>query len=113
KLQDMRGFLLLLAGTAFFNVAAADAQATLGARPIALGQATSALPGGAWPIFENPAMISEKQAQASFFVIRYYGLSALTDIAAVVTYPTKFGVIGGGVHRHGYHLFNKTRIRAA
>jgi hypothetical protein len=107
----MRGFLLLLACIAFFHVTNVNAQATLGARPVALGRATTALPNSPWSVFENPAMINKKRPQASFFAIRYYGISALTDIAAVITWPAEFGIVGGGAHRYGSDLFNKTRIR--
>jgi hypothetical protein len=102
--------LLLMFGI-LFNGSPAYSQTTLGARAVALGQATSALPNCSWSVFENVAMINEDRAHASFFAMRYYGLSALTDIAAVITYPTRFGIVGGGGHRFGNHLFNKSRIR--
>jgi hypothetical protein len=94
-----------------FKVIPAYSQATLGARAIALGQATSALPNSTWSVFENVAMIGEKRAHASFYVMPHYGLADLTDIAAVVTYPTKYGVLGGGIYRFGNDLFNESRIR--
>jgi hypothetical protein len=56
-------------------------------------------------------MISDQQRTVSFFGIRYFGLSELTDVAAVVAYPTSIGVIGGGAHRFGDDLFNQNRIR--
>jgi hypothetical protein len=83
------GVILLI----LFNHSPLYAQATLGARPVALGQASTALPGSPWSVFENVAMISEQQPEVSFFGMRYYGLSELSDIAAVITYPTPFGVI--------------------
>jgi hypothetical protein len=94
-----------------FGVRPACSQATLGARAVALGQATSALPNSTWSVFENVAMISDKRAHASFYVMRYYGLAQLTDIAAVITHPTKYGVLGGGIYRFGNDLFNESRIR--
>lgn len=110
-MKQCRLLLLIVAFGLFININPARSQATLGARGVALGEATTALPNSVWSVFENVAMIGEERAHASFFVMRYYGLSALTDIAAVVTYPTSFGVIGGGVHRFGNDLFNKSRIR--
>ncbi len=103
------GVLLLI----FFVLASvnAHAQATLGARSIALGQATTALPNSQWATFENPAMMDQARPSVSFFGIRYYGLAELTDLAAVVTYPTSIGVIGGGAHRFGDDLYNESRIR--
>lgn len=88
-------------------------QVTLGARPIALGRATTALPNTEWSVFENPAMINSTQKSVSFFAIRYYGFSELTDAAAAVVYPTSIGVFGGGMHRYGGKLFTKSRIRIA
>ncbi|HYW35332.1 MAG TPA: hypothetical protein VE868_07995 [Balneolaceae bacterium] len=108
--RDSYIFLIVL-GLLTFKAFSLRAQATLGARPIALGQATTALPNSVWSVFENTAMISKKKIRVSFFGMRYYGLSNLTDLAAVITYPTKFGVIGGGTHRYGDNLFNKTRVR--
>src|SRR5699024_8943091 len=70
-----------------------EAQVVLGARELAMGQATTALPGSAWSIFANPAMITEDRPTASFFAIRYYGLSEISDIAASVSYPTNIGVL--------------------
>jgi hypothetical protein len=100
-------FLFLL----IFKIPSLQAQVTLGARSIALGQATTALPNSQWSVFQNPAMISGQQPSVSFFGIRYYGLAELTDIAAVVSYPTKAGVIGGGAHRYGDDLYNESRLR--
>lgn len=89
------------------------AQATLGARSIALGQATTALPNSEWSVFGNPAMLDEQRPSVSFFGMRYYGLAELTDLAAVVSYPTGWGVIGAGAHRYGDDLYNESRIRLA
>ncbi len=88
-------------------------QTTLGARPLALGQATTALPNNQWTVFENPAMLDEDQKSVSFFAIRYYGLPELTDVAAAIVYPTKIGVFAAGAHRFGDKLFSKSRIRVA
>ncbi len=88
------------------------AQTTLGARPIALGQATTALPDNQWAVFENPAMLNDVRKSVSFFAIRYYGLPELTDAAAAVVYPTKIGVFAAGAHRFG-KIFTKSRIRVA
>lgn len=88
-------------------------QATLGAREISLGQATSALPNSTWAVFANPAMSSEDSKRVSFFGIRYYGFSELTDMAAAATYPTNFGVLGAGVYRYGNDLFNENQLRVS
>lgn len=99
------GFLLAIAfSTKLYS------QTTLGARPLALGQATTALPNNQWTIFENPAMLNDEQRSVSFFAIRYYGLPELTDVAAAVVYPTKVGVLAFGAHHFG-NIFSKTRVR--
>lgn len=109
RLVIYRGFLFMLLIFAAFSVKS-QGQTTLGARPLALGQATTALPGNPWAVFENPAMLSDEQRSVSFFAIRYYGLPELTDVAAAVVYPTKIGVLAAGAHHFG-NVFSKTRIR--
>ncbi|MFH5831615.1 hypothetical protein [Halalkalibaculum sp. DA384] len=98
----------LSAGTDF-----AKAQNVLGARSIGMGQAVTALANSGWGLFSNPAVLSARQSTVSFFGIRYYGLSEITDMAAVGTFPAKWGVIGVGAHRYGFELFSESRIRIA
>ncbi|WP_445665888.1 hypothetical protein [Fodinibius sp. AD559] len=88
-----------------------QAQAVIGARELAVGQATSALQGTDWSIFGNPALMSEDERAVSFFGVRYFGLSEITDMAFSGSYPTKFGVVGAGAHRYGDDLFNESRLR--
>jgi len=87
------------------------AQATLGAREVALGQATTALPGSGWAVFANPAMIDRTGNSVSFFGLRYYGLDEITDMAAAVNISTSVGSVGFGAHRFGDDLFNESRLR--
>jgi len=87
------------------------AQAVIGARELAMGQATTALQNTDWSMFANPAMMPEDDPAASFFGVRYFGFSEITDMAVSVTYPTKAGVFGAGAHRYGFDLFNENRIR--
>lgn len=113
--HSYRKFLLLLFTGLVWMVsppAELKAQAVLGARELAVGQATTALPHSAWSVFANPAMLSDKKTTVSFFGVRYFGLAEVTDIAASVTYPTKMGVFAAGAHRYGYDLFNENRLRA-
>ncbi|MDZ7692644.1 MAG: hypothetical protein U5K69_16200 [Balneolaceae bacterium] len=86
-------------------------QSVLGARAIALGQASTALPDTEWSVFANPAMMNTDRRTISFFGIRYYGFSEITDMAASVNYPFKYGVLGAGAHRYGFDLFSKNRMR--
>lgn len=88
-----------------------QAQAVIGARELAVGQVTAALQNTNWSMFGNPAMMSEDKKNASFFGVRYFGLSEITDMAVSVTYPTKLGVFGAGAHRYGFDLFNENRMR--
>lgn len=87
------------------------AQAVMGARELGMGQATVALQETHWAMFSNPAMMPDDHNSASFFGVRYYGLSEITDMAVSVTYPTKIGVLGAGAHRYGFDLFNENRLR--
>lgn len=89
------------------------AQATLGAREVGLGQATTALPESAWSVYANPAMIGRNANSISFFGLRYYGLTEITDMAAAIKVSTSFGSIGFGAHRFGDDLFNESRLRIA
>lgn len=98
--------LLILMGTSKLQ-----AQAVMGARELAVGQATTALQNTNWSMFGNPAMMYEDKKNASFFGVRYFGLSEITDMAVSVTYPTKLGVFGAGAHRYGFDLFNENRMR--
>ena len=88
-----------------------QAQAVIGAREIALGQATSALQGTDWSMFGNPALMSEDQRSVSFFGVRYFGFSDITDMAFAGSYPTNVGVLGVGAHRYGDDRFNENRLR--
>ena len=86
-------------------------QTVIGARELGLGQATTALQETDWSMFANPAMMPSDNKTVSFFGVRYYGLSEITDMAVSVTYPTKVGVFGAGAHRYGFSKFNENRIR--
>ncbi|MDZ7683241.1 MAG: hypothetical protein U5J63_16435 [Fodinibius sp.] len=49
-------------------------QSVIGARELAVGQATSALQGTDWAMFGNPAMMPLDEKSVSFFGVRYFGL---------------------------------------
>jgi len=87
------------------------AQLTMGADGLALGQATTALQNNSWAIFSNPATINSEKKGLSFFSLRNYGFTELTDIAASGSLPTKYGSAAFGFHRYGGDLFSETRIR--
>lgn len=104
-------FICLLLVTGFIQQSIA--QATLGAREVGLGQATTALPESGWSVFANPAMMDRTNNSVSFFGLRYYGLAEITDMAAAVNISTSVGSIGFGAHRFGDDLFNESRLRIA
>ncbi|MDX1618874.1 MAG: hypothetical protein R3224_08820 [Balneolaceae bacterium] len=89
----------------------AHAQLIMGSRPVAMGQASAALPGLEWALFANPATMHTDKRSISFFGIRYYGFPELTDLAAAANIPTRWGVVGAGAHRYGFDLFSESRIR--
>lgn len=99
-------FLLL-----FLGLQQVKAQAVIGARELAVGQAETALEGTTWAMFANPAMMPENQRNVSFFGVRHFGFAEITDMAMSLTHPTKFGVLGIGAHRYGFDLFNENRLR--
>lgn len=115
KLIDLHRFKLITVSVAFFALSGINtslqAQAVIGARELAVGQATSALQHTDWSMFGNPALMSEDEYSVSFFGVRYFGLSEITDMAFSGSYPTKFGVLGAGAHRYGDDLFNENRLR--
>lgn len=105
-------FFLFIGGLlSFSTVDKSYSQSVMGARAVALGQASTALPNTEWSVFANPAMMSTDRRTISFFGIRYYGFSEITDMAASVNYPFKYGAIGAGAHRYGFDLFSKNRVR--
>ena len=87
------------------------AQLIMGADGLAMGQATTALQDNNWAIFSNPATINSNKKSVSFFSLRNYGFTELTDIAATGSIPTSIGTAAFGFHRYGGDLFNETRIR--
>ena len=88
----------------------AVAQPVMGARPLALGQAVTALPNTPWSAFSNPAMMPFDRYVA-FYGVQNYRIPELTDMAAVVSYPLMGGGAFGGYHRYGNELYNENRIR--
>lgn len=91
----------------------AVSQSVMGARELGIGQAVTVLPESEWSVFANPAMLSTKHSSVSFFGIRYYGLSEVTDAAVSLQYPVSVGVVAAGLHRYGFDLFSRNRIRLA
>jgi len=110
-------FKRLFAGIIFFWLAgfirpkSISAQFIAGARMLGLGQTTVAVPENRWAVFNNPAMVLSSSLNVSFYGIRNYGFSELTDMAATITYPVLKGITQAGMHHYGNKLFNKTRIR--
>jgi len=114
KLYKSYRTTLLVLGASFIFIFSygndLKAQAVIGARELAMGQANTALQGTDWSMFANPALMPEENPAASFFGVRYFGLSEITDMAVSVTHPTDIGVFGAGAHRYGFDLFNENRF---
>jgi hypothetical protein len=91
------------------------AQLVMGARSLAMGQAAAAMDQNPWGLFANPATLDESDLRASFYGVRYYGFSELTDMSASVSTPiaeNKWGVGGVAFHRYGFDLYQEQHIRA-
>jgi len=104
--------LFLVCWVAVIYSQPASAQNSIGARSIAMGQTGVAMPGTSWSAFSNVALMPEDKNEASFYGFRYVGISEITDMAVSVNYATNWGVLGGGVHRYGFNLFNENRFLA-
>lgn len=89
----------------------AQAQLIMGAKGLGMGQATTALSGYDWSLFSNPALLNSNDTAVGFYGLRNYGFSEITDMSAMGSMPTKFGVAALGFHRYGFDLFSETRIR--
>lgn len=110
--HDLKLPLIIIAFIAFVaNSKVLYSQATLGARELSMGQATTALPESDWSLFSNPAMITSTEHGVSFFGVRYYGLEELTDLAVAAVIPTSIGSLAFGAHRFGDDLYNESRLR--
>ncbi|MEX0772718.1 MAG: hypothetical protein WEB89_10105 [Balneolales bacterium] len=102
-------FLLLLMGTA----KQVEAQNNMGARGIGMAGAVTALPDYEWSVFQNPVMMPVKDSHISFFAIRYYGISELTDSALTGVHSFSFGTMGVGLHSYGFDLYRENQFRLA
>lgn len=88
-------------------------QASIGARALALGQATAALTEDNWSVFHNPALLKTDRHSVSFYAMRYAGISEITDVAAAGSFGLNGASIGAGLHHYGFSLFRETRFRVA
>lgn len=88
-----------------------NAQSVMGARSVAMGQTGVASPANEWAVFSNVALIQSNQTSISFYGFRYAGFAEITDMAANVVVPHRFGTLAAGFHRYGFDLFNENQIR--
>ncbi len=91
----------------------AEAQLIMGARATSMGQAITAMPGDVWQVFGNPSLLPDEGRSVSFYGIRYYGFSELTDMALAGHYAHRFGNFAVGMHTYGDDLFRESRFRIA
>lgn len=106
-------FTFLILSTAFVLLlfpANTQAQNTMGAKSVAMGQTGVAMPGNAWSAFSNIALMPTDANHVSFYGFRYIGISEITDMATTMNYQTSWGTLGGGIHRFGFNLFNENRF---
>lgn len=108
-----RLYFLLLLSVMVFTSTILSAQIGMGSRSSGLNHAVTALDNHDWSIFANPATVSETKNQASFYYVRYYGLSSLSDVALSLSYPLKWGVLSAGLHSYGDKLYSETDIQLA
>lgn len=87
------------------------AQAAIGARSLAMGQTGTTLTNDNWAVFGNPSLMKTNKYTFSFYGMRYSGFTELTDLAASITFNIENGIIGVGLHRYGFELFNENRFR--
>lgn len=104
---------VMLLAFVFATAPKSVAQLTLGSRGAAMGQAVTALQTDSWSVFSNPAMLPSAGNTASFYGIRNYGFSELTDVALSGHYAHRFGTSGIGLHTYGDDLFRESRFRTA
>jgi hypothetical protein len=109
----IRTYLYKITFVLFFSMCStfSFAQLIMGADGLALGMATTSLENDNWGLFSNPATVNSEYRSISFFSVRNYGFEDLTDIAAVSSVPTSYGVAAFGFHRYGGNLFSETKLR--
>ena len=90
----------------------ANAQAVIGARGVALGNATTALYDYKWGLFSNPATIHSENFDVGFYGLRYYGFPELTDISTIGIASLTIGTAAIGFYRYGDDLYSETNINA-
>lgn len=105
-------FLLLLLAIGFTSVKL-KAQIGMGSRSAGLSHAVTALDNHDWSVFANPATVNESKNQASFYYVRYFGFSNISDVALALSYPLQWGVLSGGLHSYGDKLYSETNIQLA
>ncbi|MEQ9265248.1 MAG: hypothetical protein RLN81_08515 [Balneolaceae bacterium] len=88
------------------------AQVSFGARGLALGGATVALPDYNWSVLSNPALLNSKTPTLGFYGLRNYGFVEITDVSVFGSIPTQLGVGSFAIHKYGDHLFSETRATA-
>lgn len=110
-----RNEVLVASLLSFFILSAPPlcAQLILGARETAMGQAVTAIQGAGFSAFANPAALHKDERGMSFYSIRYYGISELTDVAAQI-YGNLFSIpVAAGIHHFGGSNYQETRLKTS
>lgn len=98
------GIYLILA------VSPAFSQLVMGGRSEGLSEATAALPSDKWALFANPSNLPNRD-MVSFFTMRHFGFTELTDYAFQISYAANDFRVGLGGHSYGYKYFRQSDFR--
>lgn len=112
KIKNCKKFLMVFA-ISLFSIYTAQAQNTMGAKSLAMGQTGTAIPDSEWSLYSNASLIPSNGNRVSFYGFRYVGLSEISDISTVISMQSKIGTVAAGIHRYGFDLFNETRMLIA
>ena len=88
----------------------ARAQAIIGAKNAALGNATTSMYENEWGLFSNPASIFSEEPTIGFYGLRHFGFPELTDISSILNMPILGGYSAIGLYRFGDNLYSETNI---
>ncbi len=109
-IRSLPGIFILLGAQHIFTADILYAQYVMGAKHLALGQTSVAIPSSNWAVFSNASLMPTFDNHVSFYGFRYAGISEITDMAVAYSQQTSLGTFGAGVHRYGFNLFSKNRF---
>lgn len=90
------------------SATSASAQTGFGARGLAMGGTGFLTPGDAWAVFNNPSALPDSGTTVSFFGIRYFGMSELTEAAAAASGGYRRVRLGAGASSFGFGMYRES-----